>query len=86
MFESFSLPPIEYDHPYHGELVVNYVMSPDEMNRRCYGTSLQIVGCAFLGDGHCTILILDGVVPKVRDILLRHEIGHCNGWPRDHPR
>jgi hypothetical protein len=19
------------------------------------------------------------------DIIIRHELGHCNGWPADHP-
>ncbi len=25
--------------------------------------------------------IYNGTVPGVR----RHELGHCNGWPKDHP-
>jgi hypothetical protein len=50
-----------------------------------------IFGCSQLNlsSKTCTVHIGDGrnnlFVGYNRDIVLRHEIGHCNGWPKDHP-
>ena len=37
----------------------------------------------------CRIILIDDAVMKARgwttELLLRHEIGHCNGWPGNHP-
>ncbi len=82
----FDIPPPQYDYPYKGQLVINYILSQEEINRRCYSVSMATVGCAFLGEGHCTILIWRGVTEKRMEVLIRHEVAHCNGWPKDHPR
>ncbi len=86
MIFEIALPPPQYDYPYQGEVVINYVLSPDEMNRRCYGVGRQIIACAFTGDGHCTILIWSQVASEQRPTLIRHELAHCNGWPAHHPK
>jgi hypothetical protein len=88
-----SLPPVEYDKPYTGTLTVIKPRTGDELDALCGKVSppgYRGIGCAFpnLVDGSCVIIIREndalaaaGLDPAV---VLRHEIGHCNGWPADH--
>ena len=87
------LPPIEFDGPYKGELIVT-VVSHEELVRRCPGLWAGVLACAkTYGERirpiRCEIFIEDekAITARgyTRELMLRHEIGHCNGWPGDHP-
>lgn len=86
-----SLPPARYDYDRPGITV--RVMPVEEATKLCKemgapaakGTYLN--GCTYLGDGvsPCEI-ILSRSLPYMQNKAFRHERGHCNGWPGDHPR
>jgi hypothetical protein len=87
-----TFPPPEYDHPFSGKLEVHYLDDGAlEIKAHCpanmYG---QRLGCMTINrPGYCQIYI--GPIDELEtygltDItVLRHEIGHCNGWPGNHP-
>jgi hypothetical protein len=86
-------PPARFDHAFHGKLDVTRLPQyrvplacqallkplgiPAHSNQR---------GCSIGNASECHVIIIDrpyhGTLP--RDVL-RHEIGHCNGWPANHP-
>src|SRR6516164_5367440 len=64
---------------------VDEVLPIAEVNKRCqgvtknyYGTT-PLTGCQYFIDGKCWVIRVDS------DLVLEHEIAHCNGWPKDHP-
>jgi hypothetical protein len=86
-------PPKKYNKPFRGTVTVVELSSWSLFFSCRWTISCTIVG----GDapGRCVIRIArPGVwVPgygsiqskAYRNALIRHEIGHCNGWPADHP-
>ena len=88
-------PPAKYDHAYNGKLVVTRVEDEYSVRIICAGVKFQAdvgaLACSQHNTGPketCIITMLDdegiekaGWTPKV---VLRHEIGHCNGWGADH--
>ena len=50
----------------------------------------RIRGCNFHVLGYCNIYVAPvEYLEKSRDTvenIVKHEIGHCNGWPWNHPR
>jgi len=91
----FLLPPIQYDRPYDRALLVievdlkALVTIADQIS--C------TVACVYCGESAtnvcaegigCTIIHApeDDIVRQgmTLAIVMRHEIGHCNGWPADH--
>jgi hypothetical protein len=82
------LPPPEYGHPYKGTLVVRTMGSTDEVRQICKGESP--FRCAFRSvDGNaCTVILAPAAATEARgftvEIVKRHEIGHCIGWPNNH--
>ena len=82
------LPPAQYDHP-PSMPVIERVLPWNELQRVCRGvierekfttaTGYGAWGCSVVKAGKCCVARID--VPGVR----RHELAHCNGWPRDHP-
>jgi len=84
-----QLPPIEYDHPVTRAVEVIDVASTEEMRKICHRTDgAIIVGCADVHDPTiCRIYLAP--IPEwagiTRNVNLRHELGHCNGWSADHP-
>jgi hypothetical protein len=84
-------PPAEYDHPYDGELELRR-MSPKEIGISCPAAAHSKIGaalaCAFVFTGSCSIYMApDADIRKfglTPEIVLRHELAHCNGWPGDH--
>jgi hypothetical protein len=82
------LPPIEYDYPYTGKLTIERVTS-EQLMARCSAATAISLGCAFSGSGNCFVLLVDDTSIKALgwtyDLLLRHELAHCNGWPAYHP-
>jgi hypothetical protein len=96
--ERAILPPLEYDHPYSGKLTIIRLATGDEMRFACLlGTrafkfGLPPMGCSqrlWRSARSCDVhIVADNVLATVGltyELMLRHEIGHCNGWPGDHP-
>lgn len=89
-FNPYILPPKQYDHPYtEGTLTIEEVDSVPELLAVCKLKQARALGCAFPRAGSCRIVLVRESVIKsynwTRALMLRHEIGHCNGWPGDHP-
>jgi hypothetical protein len=84
------VPPPEYERPYKGELVI--VDANQEMVReKCPAAKFTLgvsLGCAHRGATYCWIYLAPKADMKAAgfpyDLVLRHEIAHCNGWPGDH--
>lgn len=88
-------PPARYDHAYTGKLMLTKLPQA-QMQRACrqlfsqYGysdtTSGEQRGCAIPGKDVCIIVTIDKTYKATTpDAVLRHELGHCNGWPSSHP-
>jgi len=86
-----EIPPVEFDHPFDGKATIYYatdeIWNPCGKTRKDYPDG-DLAGCAWPHDGQCTIIIAPlkilrkyGLTPR---IVLRHELGHCNGWGQDH--
>lgn len=41
--------------------------------------------CAVTTRKPCLIILQSGMPPDLEDAVLKHEIGHCKGWPPGHP-
>lgn len=86
--EFFILPPVEYDRNYEGDLTIKMVESVEELRDACGLTDPQILGCSIRTPTACLIILVPDYVMRKRSwtsgLILRHEIGHCNGWPGDH--
>jgi hypothetical protein len=84
------IPPAEYDHPYKGEVKIWRSASQDEIKSKCPPSAFPYhLGCGGpRSSGECHILMADDETIRKHgwtpEIVLRHEIGHCNGWPVDH--
>jgi len=89
-------PPARFDHAYVGKLTVVYLPQVQVVTacaklfakyKVSATSSLAQRGCsAITSDTSCTVISIDGpyqlATPKA---VLRHELGHCNGWGPDHP-
>jgi len=87
------LPPAEYDHKYEGRLQV-IRGSASLIAHLCPAPSpgYRMTCCAIrMAEGRECLVVLadDDLLLRVgvydSKIVLRHEIGHCNGWPSHHP-
>jgi hypothetical protein len=85
-----QLPPVEYDRPYQGQLTIARG-DARTMQAICPKTTFPVtLGCAirYREANICHIYIADDEILKAAgwsyEIVLRHEEGHCNGWPADH--
>jgi hypothetical protein len=90
------LPPVEYDRPYPGQLVVTRVATEREVVNLCPKTAFpQKLGCSYMKDrmpdgswAKCfVIMVADDIIAAAGftpEIVSRHELGHCNGWAGDH--
>jgi hypothetical protein len=80
---SDKLPPAEFDHAFIGEVRIVTVYSDAELIKACQ--TFTTVACAQTVNRVCVVHIRDNVERVVsRDIVMRHEVGHCNGWGKDH--
>jgi hypothetical protein len=86
------LPPPEYDHPYSGRLTILDGGDQEQMRSQCriLKSAGIITGCMSYRDAEsCTILhAREQDIVKAAwtlNIVIRHEIAHCNGWPPGHP-
>jgi hypothetical protein len=85
-----ALPPVEYDKPFAGKLEEIVVKSREEMEASCKHIGYVPLGCAkLLAADHCVIYLASDEVNRsiglTTDLVRRHEVGHCNGWPKEHP-
>ena len=81
-----ELPPEKYDVAIHTSVEVIDVKSRDELHKICGHVGVNILGCALVGTMICRVYLLDPMPAGLtRNIVLRHELGHCAGWPADHP-
>jgi hypothetical protein len=96
----YEAPPAEYDHPFMGRLRVIIVDDLKTLENRChYSLIVPVVACArpraVFGEQvekgmDCVIVRFnDDIIVKdggTVNVVMRHELAHCNGWPADHPR
>ena len=82
------LPPKEFDHRYTGTLTIFKDMKQENIPRECPG--YKPFACAranHFGPNTCANTIVEkDEIEKLGwnyDIVMRHEIGHCNGWHHD---
>jgi len=94
-FPLWWLPPKKYDHPFKGELIIQYLdagqlaaacgadswaCTEGNINGRCIIYIPRIGVHDVLGTGSH-----QGVNAQGQEGLIRHERSHCNGWPANHP-
>jgi hypothetical protein len=81
-------PPAEYDHYYEGDLTIKMVATVEELRAICQLDQPQLLACTLRNQHSCVIVLVNDEVMRKRNwttgMLLRHEMGHCNGWPADH--
>jgi hypothetical protein len=96
---AWILPPPEYDHPYtEGPVWIRVVYSQADVRDKCEKARLLDVALACGSSRYlqsdpsvkaCLITMASKDVIEAAgytyEVVLRHEIGHCNGWPGDHP-
>lgn len=86
-----QIPPPQYDHAVKGAVQITDVETTERLLEVCRGAFIPsgaiLVGCAQVTPELCRIYL--GPIPSwtgiTRNINLRHELGHCIGWPADHP-
>lgn len=87
--QASDLPPTQYDHPYTGKLIVQIFLA-SEVPIACDHAEFESCSIRPPWPTAASIIILPkvgigGVSQRQQDILRRHEEGHLNGWPADHP-
>ncbi|MGE5165128.1 MAG: hypothetical protein ACM3IH_14040 [Sphingobacteriales bacterium] len=70
------IPPARYDHEPKKHYSVRN-LSPQDMAALCSGAK----GCTI----DRVIFLRNDLPPEWRACVLRHEKGHLNGWPGNHP-
>ncbi|RWL14895.1 MAG: hypothetical protein EOR57_31610 [Mesorhizobium sp.] len=89
-------PPARFDNAYTGKLTVIKLPQKQVVTacaklfasyKVAAKSSFTQRGCAAItGKTSCTVIVIDKpyalATPKA---VLRHELGHCNGWPANHP-
>jgi hypothetical protein len=95
------LPPLEYDHPFAGRLLVMLSCGQFCIRYLCKREwPISLYGCAVPKyspwartvdpDGKADCIVIHATEAFIDasgltlNLLMRHEIGHCNGWPSDH--
>ena len=88
---SSELPPAKYDHPFEGVVRVDRDMHDckEDMGPNKARLACTTGRVAYHDVPHCIIHMLPDEELRARgftsEMILRHEVGHCNGWPEDHP-
>jgi hypothetical protein len=75
------IPPVEFDGPYKGRLTVTNLEDYGIIRYICRDHTA--VACAIHTPTSCLILLGPGTWSNKR--VMQHELGHCSGWPADHP-
>lgn len=88
-------PPARYDHEYDGDLTL-FQLPQAEVANLCeevfdaagfpVEASQTQRGCSWQRGDSCFVVTIDTTYSgSTPDAVLRHELGHCNGWPYTHP-
>lgn len=85
------LPPEEFDHPFDGHVSV-WIATQDAIRRHhCPRATFNLgvaLACMQKVAGTCYIFkVTDDELKQLGldpDVVMRHEVGHCNGWGPDH--
>jgi len=85
----WTIPPKLYDHPYAGNLEMVRI-AVEDIPEVCPNVRTTI-GCTFpyLRENRCVVALIAPELAEQRmhlpyEIILRHELAHCSGWPADH--
>jgi hypothetical protein len=87
------VPPPKYDHPYAGNLAIWPVKTQQQVRDACPNAKFNLghaLACTwrFPGGETCRIVMVPDDQIKAAglpvELVKRHEIAHCNGWPADH--
>ena len=81
-------PPSRFSGDYVGNLSVNTVnqKNVDVVCQMLLGVQGDYRGCAWADAESCIVFAADETYKGAStEAILRHEIGHCNGWPAHHP-
>ena len=81
---AWLMPPARFDHEPTRPYEVRYRQAA-LFDMYCGTNHPKVGGCAVEKDGTCYITIRQELGRTARAAVLRHEKGHCNGWPRSHP-
>src|SRR5262245_25145683 len=89
-----ALPPLQYDHPFDGNIEIIIYNNSEELKAAgCSGANpgacARVWAPRLVGGARwCVIKKLPDPMLRATfqppDIVMRHEIGHCNSWPGDH--
>lgn len=77
-----DIPPAIYDHSFPGKVIINdnYGGEISAWDGPCFPFT-GIDACAIRVGNICYIYVIRG---RITQQLIRHEIGHCNGWSASH--
>ena len=84
------MPPVQYDHPFDGTVYVVTTSDTAFLTEVCpAGQFKPPLACASKGPTGCVIVLASDELFKAQGVSValarRHERGHCNNWPNDHP-
>lgn len=91
---AIALPPEQYDHPFDGRLIVETISWWDVADRcrpirDAWACSWRFQDPQNPGKFACHVIYpklgTGGIDEDELVSLIRHETGHCNSWPADHP-
>jgi hypothetical protein len=83
-----ALPPAEYDHEYTGKLTVLKEDDYTFIRYVCRNTA-NAIACSYrtydlISGAPISCLIMLGPGTWTDERVMRHELGHCNGWSNKH--
>lgn len=85
------LPPPEYDRTYTGKLSLITAKTEEEVRTLCPSSVFKVgyaLGCSSHNAVECRIVLAaEHIITSygwTYETVLRHELGHCNGWPATH--
>ena len=85
------VPPAAFDRPFEGRLITIRAKNLEELREACRWPALPALalGCAnYVSSSICAVTMASDEVIEAAgytaEIVLRHEVAHCNGWPKDH--
>jgi hypothetical protein len=85
------LPPVKYDKPYDGRFLFKRGQDEFDMIVLCPKKppmGYPRLGCSYRNETSCAVVMAtDEMIRKHGidpDVVWRHEIAHCNGWPANH--
>jgi hypothetical protein len=84
-------PPKEYDRPYKGIPTLVVARSQQLVRELCpaakFSSQIGALGCPHIIGNKCWVVLAPDADIKAGfppELVKRHEIAHCNGWPADH--